>query len=171
MNVKIKQEFAETASDISEARGWWKGENSLYKNRLKLVEECGELAVAISDENATKENAYKILHRKFVMSRFDELVKDTIQDEIADIWIKGVDILKRLDMSLLPCESSEYVVGLNIERIESSEEFVLELSQLCGRDVSFIPAMLLFIEAWCIKSGVDLEWHVENKMIYNRYRK
>lgn len=119
---------------------------------------------------------------------FKVYIKDTVEDELADVVIRLLDFaglkgVELLDMNAImgimddveaayieraissvkgvPLTEYCYWVCRSITNIDKSEDYWAEGS---------VSAWIASIEAWCNSHNIDLMWHVEQKMKYNALR-
>lgn len=104
---------------------------------------------------------------------FNQFIKDSIEDELADACIRLLDLagLRGIDLSAI--QQVEYPFGAN----ETFTEFCFGL---CKQITSFTPGrigmgvnihiVLMDIFSYCMALGIDLLWFIEQKMKYNGLR-
>ena len=123
------------------------------------------------------EYCYKHVDEIDVVSRnryFERDVKDTLEDELADVCIRIYDLCGMLDM-----EPTYYDYGIkgrdfqNIPYRTFTERcfFLCTLITKCDVDVrDAIGFSLQFVYRMCEDMGIDIERHIELKMQYNESR-
>ena len=128
-------------------------------------------------EVSTKQVPGHILeHKKFV---FEQFVKDTVEDEFADICIRLFDL----------CGTLKYDFKCNIDALNidalidyftkryANKSFTEKAFELCNLLTQYntaadtVEIALAFVQCWAKSEGINLEWHIEQKMWYNKWRK
>jgi len=106
---------------------------------------------------------------------FEENIKDTVEDEMADVCIRLFDLAGL--MEFVPDGiDSKYLPDDYFERFRS-RPFTLCAYELCGLlarckedkyEVRVIIELALgLVTCWAKAEGIDLEWHINQKMMYN----
>ena len=106
---------------------------------------------------------------------FERFIKDTFEDEIADVFIRLFDLCGYLNIELEILNISGYIkehknVGSRIYRI-SHELPIIEIGQTAKSNMIyklcyFYSAMIEF----CQDQNIDIEKHIALKMTYNKTR-
>lgn len=108
---------------------------------------------------------------KSTQDNFKEFVKDTFQDEIADVAIRALDLAGYLGLGLLDFGLSTY--------IEDSYNYAQHLGNLVdiinyerGKEVRGLFLSLILEWCWSISNifRFDLMQHIELKLAYNKTR-
>lgn len=113
---------------------------------------------------------------------FESNIKDTLEDELADVCIRIFDFcgLRRF----VPTMSSTGVIDMDAEfdRIFGGMSICEQCYSLCNllMDVTrfaspdekqrALGSVLSFAVSFARRHGIDLEWHIERKMSYNENR-
>lgn len=105
---------------------------------------------------------------------FESFIKDTVEDEMADVCIRLFDIAGTFGFKIDDVRSG--TIDENIVKQFRSKlptEIARELCYLLSSG-SFgkvtVEMALLFMETWAKALGIDLEWHIAMKMQYNDER-
>lgn len=97
---------------------------------------------------------------------FDLYVKDTIEDEIADTAIRIFDFIgEKYGDKMVFCWGEPHFVFQSFP--ETAYEFV---KVVLGRRMIELTDSIEYLYAWAKKLNFDLDWHIEKKMKYNRFR-
>lgn len=106
-----------------------------------------------------------IEHRRFV---FEQFIKDSIEDEIADAAIRIFDFIGERYGDRITYKSN------GIDRVlldgtftETAYNFIYDV---LGAGEAQLADSIDFLYAWADKLDFDLDWHIEQKMKYNRFR-
>lgn len=105
---------------------------------------------------------------------FETFIKDSFEDEMADICIRLFDLaglmgwkIEPLDMTLFMNRYQELYNGMTIT------EKAYRLCQLftyLHQDETVVQLAIPFLECMAKESSIDLEWHIAQKMEYNAQR-
>ena len=181
-------EMKERAYDIACKHGWYEQKRSNIHELMLVVSELGEAVNA--DRNGKYanrerfENVLKEFHVPFSYA-FNQCIKDTVEDELADAAIRILSLagLNSADLEEEPFseEGLEMLVkaandGLtmsdNPEKITFPEELSVVFSGIMQvlQEGASMGDVLLNIYVIAYRRGVDLKWHIEQKMKYNEER-
>ena len=181
-------EMKERAYDIACKHGWYEQKRSNIHELMLVVSELGEAVNA--DRNgkyANRERFENVLKEYNVpfSYAFDKCIKDTVEDELADAAIRILSLagLNSADLEEEPFseEGLEKLVkaannGLTISDNPENITFPEELSMVFYGimqvllEVASMGDVLLNIYVIACRRGIDLKWHIEQKMKYNEER-
>ena len=108
---------------------------------------------------------------------FDAYIKDTVEDEFADVVIRCLDLagLLRIDLTslddLLKQEDKLLEIS-NIQHVDFGEQ-ALELVEIVVDDDKLSTTILSTIFCtylWTQKLNIDILWYIEQKLRYNETR-
>jgi len=109
-----------------------------------------------------------VIQNAHFINRFEKYIKDTVEDEFADIAIRLLDLAKKRKTSL---ESNMWIFQ------DFPETFAEQAFAMCGNITctagivhTQIRRQLSFLICWAKHLGIDLEFHIEQKMKYNSMR-
>ena len=98
---------------------------------------------------------------------FDLYVKDSVEDEICDAAIRIFDFIgEKYGDKMVFCWGDEDKFILQ-PFPETAYEFV---KVVLGRRMIELTDSIEYLYAWAKKLNFDLDWHIEKKMKYNRFR-
>ena len=181
-------EMKERAYDIACKHGWYEQKISNIHELMLVVSELGEAVNA--DRNGKYanrerfENVLKEFHVPFSYA-FNQCIKDTVEDELADAAIRILSLagLNSSDLEEEPFseEGLEKLVkaannGLTISDNPENITFPEELSMVflgimkVLEEGTSMGDVLLNIYVIAYRRGIDLKWHIEQKMKYNEER-
>lgn len=181
-------EMKERAYDIACKHGWYEQKRSNIHELMLVVSELGEAVNA--DRNGKYanrerfENVLKEFHVPFSYA-FNQCIKDTVEDELADAAIRILSLAghNSADLEEEPFseEGLEKLVkaandGLTIlgnpEKITFPEELYMAFSGIMQvlHEVASMGDVLVNIYVIAYRRGIDLKWHIEQKMKYNEER-
>lgn len=148
---------------------------------MLVISEIGEMVEADRKNLRASVNGFKFSSKDF-RSAFEEHVKDTLEDELADVCIRIFDFCgyRRLE----PVMSSKGLIEMddNFEYIFGTMSICEQCYALCNlvTDVTrfaspdekqrALGCILSFAVSFARRHGIDLEWHIEHKMRYNENR-
>lgn len=103
---------------------------------------------------------------------FEALIKDTVEDEMADVVIRLCDFAGALHVDFNFKAVEIFKVEQPFEKCTFTESAFVLTKGLCSQlgIRSRIRFALEYVTEWAKYLGVDLEWHVEEKMKYNAAR-
>lgn len=177
MDFDIIHDIEKIAKDIHTQnieKGFWEEVNS--RNRqICLIN--SELYEAIEADRKNKfadiqafENFFKI-SGGFSRQGFLDYMKDTLQDEFADTWIRIVDYhyyLQNEGITDIPFKNIT-----NFQYYPELEDNVVQINSLVlkiGESLRFLNFARTAIQEFCKSEKIYLEKHVQYKMKYNSFR-
>ena len=105
---------------------------------------------------------------------FELFIKDTVADEFADVCIRLFDFaatfgfeLEEMDLNLL---FERYVEKYGDKSFTQKAFELCELLTEENPDVTTVQIAVAFMQCWAKHEGINLEWHIEQKMKYNKLR-
>lgn len=181
-------EMKDRAYDIACKHGWYEQKRSNIHELMLVVSELGEAVNA--DRNGKYanrerfENVLKEFHVPF-SDAFNQCIKDTVEDELADAAIRILSLAGRDSADLEDEAFSEE----GLEELVKAAEKVLTKSDKPGKitfpeELSMVFSGIMrvlqegasmghvLVEIFVIayRRGIDLKWHIEQKMKYNEGR-
>lgn len=167
--VKLARKINKTAIE----KGWWETKRNHDEIFMLVVTELAEAVEADRKDRYIKipvfkeGNGFKLLTGEDVSDevfkvKFENYVKDTVEDELADAYIRCLDYLFY--------RHREY---FNIPHfaVHISDNFAENIFYICKEVTDRkIECTVFYIEELCDHMDIDLEWHVKQKMKYNDLR-
>lgn len=104
---------------------------------------------------------------------FDEYIKDSVEDELADAVIRCLDLAGLRQYGLSETyDFMDYFGSLKQGVMFSEMCYYLTKIITAGQDTveTRVSAVLAAIIMYCQEKGIDIEWHIEQKMKYNELR-
>lgn len=181
-------EMKERAYDIACKHGWYEQKRSNIHELMLVVSELGEAVNA--DRNGKYanrerfENVLKEFHVPFSYA-FNQCIKDTVEDELADAAIRILSLagLNSADLEeepfseeglekLVKAANNGLTISDNPEKITFPEELYMAFSgiMLVLQEAASMGDVLVNIYVIAYRRGIDLKWHIEQKMKYNEER-
>lgn len=181
-------EMKDRAYDIACKHGWYEQKRTDIHELMLVVSELGEAVNA--DRNGKYanrerfENVLKEFHVPFSYA-FNQCIKDTVEDELADAAIRILSLagLNSADLEeepfseeglekLVKAANNGLTISDNPEKITFPEELsmvFLGIMEVLQKGAS-MGDVLLNIYVIAYRRGIDLKWHIEQKMKYNEER-
>lgn len=181
-------EMKERAYDIACKHGWYEQKRSNIHELMLVVSELGEVVNA--DRNGKYanrerfENVLKEFHVPFSYA-FNQCIKDTVEDELADAAIRILSLsgLNSADLEeepfseeglekLVKAANNGLTISDNPEKITFPEELSMVFSGIMKvlQEGASMGDVLVNIYVIAYRRGIDLKWHIEQKMKYNEER-
>ena len=191
-------ELRDEAYAIAVEHGWHEEYHSYNHWCMLIICEIAEMVEADRKNKHAKSDYYKkvvtnsiickgldpdIPSERGYQAHFEEAIKDSVEDEFADVVIRLLDMcgLYSVDLSKMP---DPFVVHDNdIENgiirwitNKSTTAFAYDCTELVSRIYDDgirwgdIEVLLHRIYLYSTIKGFDLEWHVKEKMRYNKTR-
>ena len=181
-------EMKECAYDIACKHGWYEQKRTDIHELMLVVSELGEAVNA--DRNGKYanrerfENVLKEFHVPFSYA-FNQCIKDTVEDELADAAIRILSLagLNSADLEeepfseeglekLVKAANNGLTISDNPEKITFPEELFMVFNGIMKvlQEGASMGDVLLNIYVIAYRRGIDLKWHIEQKMKYNEER-
>lgn len=174
-------ELIKTAHEDAKAKGWWDEERNTGELLMLIVSECGEALEAhrkdmradlVRFDRQREDHYYKdnpaIAWDRDFPKWFKLYIKDTFEDELADIVIRIADLCGSRNWELSPLNVMGDP-GANV-----GEELLLIASRICDdyHHPSVVEMNTVVTMVWALANAhnIDLWKHIELKLAYNRTR-
>ena len=177
-------EIISRSYDVACRHGFHDMETSIEHQMMLVVSEIGEMVEADRKNRRADVDDFKSNYRDgMTVIDYDNLfvrsVKDTVEDEMADVVIRlgdicgcfQIDVLQpketmRDDWNDLFGKYSFTERAYAVVRLLSGCQTGCAMSELSTN----IGSALSFLEYWAQDMGVDLNWHIDEKARYNDSR-
>lgn len=148
--------------------GWW---NNKLSNEHCLMLVLTEIAETVeADRKNDRADKYNYLAERSEMA-FEKYIKDSVEDEFADIAIRLFDLAGALGIDFDKMNKCRY------HRAFDKFSFTENAFGLCkglSRDIIAIEKRILFgieyVRNWAGALNIDLSWYIDMKMKYNENR-
>ena len=165
-------ELSKKAHESAVKHGFWERKWSKEHCLMLILTEVSELVEADRKNRHADIPSYQDGLRKGGFEHcFKENVKDTIEDEFADIAIRLLDLAGALGIDFDKMHPCGYY------RAFDKFDFTENAFALCkglSRDVIGIEKRILFgldfVKGWTTELGISLKYHITLKMAYNESR-
>ena len=168
MKIEDIRELCKEAHENAVRHGFWDEEHDIRHYLMLVITELAEAVQAYRKGKFADRNEYEKLVKErgctedtaFLLS-----VKDTFEDEMADACIRLMDLTGRFDVEL--------PTDIKIIRTEGEDitvtlfKAIFFMQNARYRDAgSLVMYLIRLSEA----IGIDIEWHIIQKMAYNKSR-
>lgn len=184
-------ELKNRAYDIAVKHGWYDEEPSMVHLTMMVITEFGEIINAdrngvyaqrqVFEENCNTSQVNPKTYWNFCFERF---IKDTVEDEFADAVIRILSMAGQQKVTLPeePYSEEHLAEGVAVSNAACAcsplgrpltlpEEMFLLVSDLASDNPDSSMGNILFTLLVIAKRrGIDIEWHIEQKMKYNELR-
>jgi hypothetical protein len=175
-----KNDFSKKAHANAVAKGFWREKMGNEHCLMLVVTEISEMVEADRlGKRADKlgfdtaiANAHKgVVRDDWFTYAFNRCIKNSLEDELADVAIRLADLAGALGVEFDRWNPCRYYRAF--DRFSFTEN-AFALVKGLSRDRIAIEKRIQFgldyIEAWAAQLGVNLDWHIEQKMRYNEAR-
>ena len=161
--------LAEEAHENAVKHGFWETKVSNEHCLMLVITEIAEMVEAHRVNRKANTTAYNEMPNKQI--GFEKFIKNTMEDEMADIVIRLADLAGALGVNfdkMLPCRYYRAYSKF------SFTENAFALSKGLCRDSIGIEKRIQFgleyVTKWAKSINIDLDWHIGEKMKYNATR-
>jgi len=168
MNNQQIQVYAKEIHRTAVEKGWWEGDRNLRVVFMLFITELSEAVEAHREDRWASSDKFKemledVEFKEDSFKHFFNLhIKDTVEDELADTYIRILDHLYYQQVDTI--EIPRYLHTFK-------EDFAENIFYICDKitEGNVIIAAAL-IEQLAEHMDIDLQWHIEQKMKYNEMR-
>ena len=178
-------ELRDEAYSIAKANGWHEEEHSDSHWLMLIITEIAEAVQADrKDKHADVDQfkEYQTYYGSFLPSKgtqeirfredFEAYIKNSVEDELADVVIRCLDLCGLQDIDLSPVNKNlpkcQIVTSLSFPEIMFNVFHVLTLEY--GTLAGSINYAIAIIICYCKQKDIDLPFFIRTKMKYNRLR-
>lgn len=180
-------QLSQEIHDIAVNLGWWDKPRSNEHYLMLAVTEISEMVKA--DRNGMcavikhiRKQGYLAAAKKVRLTddvdnapdfnkAFTEMVKNTIEDKMADVVIRLLDLAASMGMDFDKLTPMRYHRAFDMFCF-SDNAFVLTKG-LCRENINIFKRIqfgIHYVTGWARCQGINLEWHVRAKMRFNATR-
>jgi NTP pyrophosphatase (non-canonical NTP hydrolase) len=172
-----KNELSKKAHANAIEKGFWRERKSNEHCLMLIVTEVAEMVESDREEMFT--DKYKF--NEWMLSKnpmehtfknaFENWIKNTLEDEFADVAIRLADLAGALGIDFDKMQPCRYYRAF--DRFGFTENAFALVKGLSKDRIAIekrIQFGLDYIENWAKHLGVNLDWHIEQKMKYNQGR-
>ena len=172
-------DYIKQAYDIACQHGFYEEKLSIEHCLMLVITEIAEAVEADRKDKQADVEKFRLMEKDNPAwdTLFEETIKDTFADELADIYIRFCDTAGMLgieyEQRIIDTDASNLSAFISNEKRLTEKMFTL-ISVLTNdedlEDMEKIGTGLFFIEWLARDYDIDLAWHVEQKMKYNKMR-
>lgn len=181
-------ELRDRAYSIAKEHGWHDEEHSDEHFLMLIITEISEAVNAdrkCKHADVSQFKEWQIYYGSFLPSKetkeirfkedFEAYIKDSVEDELADVVIRCLDFagLRGWDLQ----HAIEYQLNNNdLPDLFSYKTFAHICLHICARifmafdEEDATRNVIINVLRYCDYKGIDIEWHIEQKMKYNELR-
>lgn len=180
ITAQERRDLIEAIHANAVAKGFWAEDHSEEHYLMLAITELSEAVEAHRKGDWARREAYQDdLHKKFVdfdASLFRLHIKDSVEDELADAIIRIYDMMGAYEFNPLEATIAGKRNRTSHKIVEHTSEFTTQVL-LCIKSLLKEGYLYMLcddaigvIEAVAEHNGIDLYWHVREKMKYNATR-
>lgn len=165
------QELSEKAHANAVAHGFWNEQNSAEHYLMLIVTEISKMVEADRHARHADQSLYEIAKVEDKTKAFELHIKDTVEDEMADIAIRLADLAGNLQINFSKLNPCRYYRAFN--RFTFTENAFALVKGLSRGNIVLekrIQFGLEFVESFSRSLCIPIDWHIREKMNYNETR-
>jgi len=172
-----RNEISENAHKNAVEHGFWDVRKSNDHCLMLICTEVTELVEADRKSLVADKQKFNELmlsgnpHEHVFGNAFEKWIKNALEDEFADIYIRLADLAGALGIDFDKMQPCRYYRAF--DRFSFTENAFALIKGLSKDRIAIekrIQFGMGFIEDWTKQHGVNLEWHIAQKMKYNQSR-
>ncbi len=182
------KEYTERAYEIACRHGFHDKDQPLAHWLMLVITEVSEMVEA---DRKSKRAQVAMFKRESVSPQpkdrvkshwqfcFEQFIKDTVEDEMADVCIRLFDLAGNERCEIHEVNYTEWRFG-EMRQMFMNNDFPVKAYELClilvergmypGTLEMVISSAISFLCYWAKTENIDLEWHINQKMKYNDMR-
>lgn len=169
------KELIRTAHSAAKEKGFWDQERDMAALLMLIVSECGEALEADRSQKRADIPRYELTAMAFPEASFRDCIKDTFEDELADIVIRIADLCGGLNiepMSLQIPLPKDVNIGAALFGITGAlvKSIGDKAETLDSPDPLWIGSAMGMVFSLAESQDIDLWRHIELKLAYNKTR-
>lgn len=174
-------ELRDKAYETAVKHGWHNESKSIEHFLCLVVSELMEAVEAYRKNKNSNRPKFRIEFERYrnlvdeptrFRSSYEKCIKDSVEDELADTVIRLLDLAGLKGVSMEMCDG---LVDVKVEELKCTfTEFCLYLCSLLSRPEETLEDKINYgiaaLTKYAEQKGIDLMWHIEQKMKYNELR-
>ena len=176
-----RNSFSEKAHSNAVKHGFWK---DVLSNEHYLMLVCTEVAelveadrtgrlanVLIFKKDSAPSRLKRMLEPDFENAAFEQYIKHSLQDELAEIYIRLGDLAGKLGIDFTKMHPCRYYRAF--DKFSFTENAFALVKGICKDRISIERRILFamdFVENWAVFQGIVLDYFIGLKMKYNESR-
>ena len=149
--------------------GFWETKVSNEHCLMLVITEIAEMVEAHRVNRKANTTAYNEMPNKQI--GFERFIKNTMEDEMADIVIRLADLAGALGVNFEKMSPCRYYRAYS--KFSFTENAFALSKGLCRDGIGIekrIQFGLEYVTKWAKSINIDLDWHIDEKMKYNATR-
>ena len=154
----------------AQSKGFWDDGFGVYHYLMLVITELSEAVEAHRTDHWADRELFEIDGGD--REAFDRYIKNSVEDELADAYIRLLDISGRIGADFLNEEREHNASYITCQDVTLTES-MFSLTRIIASDVCdkrHIRIALDYLDDYAQHLGIDLSWHVKAKMAYNEAR-
>ena len=173
------QKYVEEAHQTAMKHGWHDEKESKEHFLMLIITEIAEL---IQADRKNIHSRWELFCNRLIVDvkdpdeRFKEwfktYIKQSFEDELADICIRVFDFIGEFNIRIEQLDKIQTEINPDFDKMSLTEQCFMVVGAITECDSMPINCknILLLAEHWAKRYGIDLEWHIKQKMRYNKLR-
>ena len=190
MTIEQIKQLSREIHEGNAKRGFWDNERSLSEVLMLIRTEMSEAVESDrkgrlcslgidKDSEHSRIDTYKHLNidAEFSTTLFEGYIKDTVEDELADVIIRILDLpsspIKEVDWDKFFSYYNYWCsqkISVPFSIYSLAEWFNYYMPYSFDYDIDQLSHSLLFVLNYCKGNNIDIWWHVREKLKYNATR-
>lgn len=171
-------DLKDRAYNIAKAHGWHDKELSDETYLMLIITEIAEAVNADRKGIRPDIEGYKEFMEAHdetaIPYAFDDFIKGSVEEELADVVIRCLDFagMRGWDLQhvLDNVQDISYIKDFFQEHTFASVSFDICTDIILPEPKEAVRRTIAYICQYCLWRGIDIEWHIEQKMKYNELR-
>ena len=185
--MKNLNELTEAVHANALKHGWWENKPSAEHCLMLVVTEIAEMVeadragkIAVINHIRKQNNLAAAQKTRLIddvdsapdfNAAFTEMVKNTVEDEMADVVIRLLDLAGSLGIDFDKFSPNKYHRAF--DRFSFAENAFALTKGLCRENINIFKRIqfgIHYVSGWAKCQGINLDWHVRAKMRFNANR-
>lgn len=185
--MKNLNELTEAVHANALKHGWWENKPSTEHCLMLVVTEIAEMVeadragkIAVINHIRKQNNLAAAQKTRLIddvdsapdfNAAFTEMVKNTVEDEMADVVIRLLDLAGSLGIDFDKFSPNKYHRAF--DRFSFAENAFALTKGLCRENINIFKRIqfgIHYVSGWAKCQGINLDWHVRAKMRFNANR-
>ena len=168
MKIEDIRELCKEAHENAVRHGFWDEEHDIRHYLMLVITELAEAVQAYRKNRFADRNEYEKLVKErgcaedtaFLLS-----IKDTFEDEMADTCIRLMDLAGRSDV-----EFPDDYDSLGFLDVREITIVLFKAIFFMQKMMNHVGQLVMYFIRLSENIGIDIEWHIRQKMAYNASR-
>lgn len=169
MRIVDLNRLATQAHENAVKHGWWEKERNNQHHLMLVIAEIAEAVEADRDKKHARLSEYRDAKDK--ERAFRRFIKDSVEDELADVAIYLFDIAGKLGINFTVMRPCRYYRAF--EKFKFTDNAFGLCKGLCKETIAIekrIAFAVHYVIGWSKSLGIDIFFFIDEKMKYNETR-